>query len=78
MTECKHGLEIDWCATCTPPASEQEDEGTEFIAQYDGECTRCFAQVYAGDRLLALDGDYLCDECRPERKPDLGGPFSLR
>lgn len=78
MSECKHGIEIDWCATCTPPAGEH-DPGTVFVAQFDGECTGCLSSVFAGEKMTARDGDYLCTDCAPIPEPDdLGGPFSQR
>lgn len=81
MSECKHGLEERWCATCNPPEPlfvDREGHGTRFVASFDGQCSGCLLNISAGDSLTALDGEYLCDDCAPTPEPeiDLGGPFS--
>lgn len=76
IDECRHGLEKDWCAECTPPAAVPSDAGTVFIASFDSECHGCLRDILAGDQATAKDDGYFCDDCEPITPPDPDDPFS--
>lgn len=42
------------------------DVGPWFAARYDSECGWCFGDIYQGDTIRAVDGEYVCEHCGEE------------
>jgi hypothetical protein len=60
MSECKHGVEEEWCDFCNPASNE--DLGTVFIASFYSRCDECGASITEGDYAMGKDGGYVCDQ----------------
>lgn len=77
MTECKHEIEIASCGICRPrrpPERTFEDRGTIITASFDSDCHRCGGGIYEGDRMIVVDGEYLCADHIPAER-DQDDPF---
>lgn len=68
VTECIHGLEADWCATCKhgPDVKPPLKVAATFFARYPGDCRACSLPIVAGEAICLLSDDsYVHDGCRP-------------
>lgn len=67
MSECIHGLEEDWCATCKHGAevpTSPADVAT-FRAKYEGDCRECRLPIAVGEVIcLRSDDSYVHEGCR--------------
>lgn len=73
MTEpeqCKHEMLINTCGICSPRATSIEAPDTVeirywFVANLDGRCPSCGAEIVAGEDWLArtVDGELVCEAC---------------
>jgi len=67
MTECRHGLEEEWCSLCkrpTPPSPENAQVEATFAAKFDGDCPGCDLPIYVGQTIHKLSsGRYVHQGC---------------
>jgi hypothetical protein len=59
MSECIHGLDDEWCATCKhgPEREEPERIRYAFDAQYDGHCPECNLPISVGQFCVKTSRD---------------------
>lgn len=68
MSECIHGLDTEWCATCKHGPEKQPRDEIEysFTAKYDGHCSSCNLPVYVGQRAAkTVKGRLIHEGCKP-------------
>lgn len=68
VSECIHGLDTDWCATCKhgPARAERESVEVTFRARYEGDCNGCDLPIYVGQVVHRLSsGRYVHRGCEP-------------
>lgn len=57
-TECPHGLDARWCATCLHGPRQRENWiaaiGYTFEAKLDGQCPACDLPVMVGQRIVKV------------------------
>lgn len=69
MSDCPHGLDTRWCATCKhgpTPRQETVSIVATFGARYGGECPVCSLPIAVGARIAKLTDDtYVHVGCAP-------------
>ncbi len=66
--ECKHGLEVAWCAACKEGLKRNPPDTADwrFVARYDGHCPECDLPIHVGQRAAKTTKDRtLHESCLP-------------
>jgi hypothetical protein len=68
VSECRHGLDDRWCASCKDPrpgAASRDDEtpGPAFTARYPGSCPGCGEAIELGQTIRGVGGLYHHARC---------------
>lgn len=69
MSECIHGLDEAWCATCLHGPARRDQPPTieaTFRARYEGQCSGCDLPINPGQTIHKLSNDrYVHEGCQP-------------
>ena len=68
MSDCPHGLDTAWCATCKHGPSKPSAVTIEatFRARYEGDCPGCSLPIHIGQVVHKLSNErYVHEGCQP-------------
>ena len=65
MSDCIHGLDDQWCATCLhgPERPERQPTMLTTTAKFVGRCPECRRYIGVGDTIGRVDDAWLCADC---------------
>lgn len=73
MTDCSHGMPVDWCALCRDnglgpdPSDETHPPSTPSVsARFAGKCGGCGDPIQVGDTITLVDEGWVCEACSVE------------
>jgi hypothetical protein len=67
MSECIHGLDTDWCATCLHGPERKQPEkaaGFAFKAKFANQCGCCNLPIFEGQSIIKTTFErYVHEDC---------------
>lgn len=65
MSDCRHGIAAEWCASCKttePPVLVLE--GPTIAARHSGKCPGCGDPIIEGEDIHLTDHGWVCTSCK--------------